>query len=81
VLPTGTLVSETQKCAPKYKSSKEGFMVICCGNAFRNQKLKLVAIVKAKNNMIVQGHQSRLHFCLLLQTERSMGAYFGNGLP
>lgn len=39
--PIGTLVFERQKCAPEYKSSKEGFMVMCSGNASRNPKLKL----------------------------------------
>jgi hypothetical protein len=47
-LPTTTLVFEIQKCAPGHKSSKEHLAVICCGNASRNHKLKLVVIRKGK---------------------------------
>jgi hypothetical protein len=45
-LPTRTL--ERQKCAPGHKSSKECLKVMCCGNASRNHKLKLVVTGKAK---------------------------------
>jgi hypothetical protein len=44
---------------------------MCCGNASRNQKLKLVMIEKAKK-LIIQGYLSKQHSCPLLQPERSM---------
>jgi hypothetical protein len=49
-LPIRTLTFEKQKCAPGHKSSKECLTVICCGNASRNHKLKLVETGKAKNH-------------------------------
>jgi hypothetical protein len=42
------LVFERHKCAPEHKSSKECLMVMSYGNAFRNDKLKLVVIGKAQ---------------------------------
>jgi hypothetical protein len=41
-------VFERQKCAPEYKSSKEHLTGVCCGNALRNHKLRLVVLGKAK---------------------------------
>jgi hypothetical protein len=46
-LPTTPAV-EREKCGLGYKSSKERLTVMCCGNASRNHKLKLVVIGKAK---------------------------------
>jgi hypothetical protein len=43
-----TVVFERQKCAPRHKSSKQCLMVMCCGNASRSHKLKLVVTRKAK---------------------------------
>jgi hypothetical protein len=47
-LPTRTLLSERQKRVSGHKSSKERLMVMCCGNASGNHKLKLAVIGKAK---------------------------------
>jgi hypothetical protein len=71
-LPTRTLSFERQKCAPGHKLSEEHLTVLCCGNVFRNHKLKLAVIGKAKETMIILGCQSKLHSCPLLQPERSV---------
>jgi hypothetical protein len=47
-LPTKTLASEREKCAPGHILSKEHLVVMCCGNASGCHKLKLVVIVKAR---------------------------------
>jgi hypothetical protein len=47
-LPTRTLAFERAKCAPEQKSSTERLMFMHCGNASRNQKMKLVVTGKAK---------------------------------
>jgi hypothetical protein len=49
-LPTRTLAFKGQMSVPGHKSSKGHLVVLCCGNAFRNYKLKLVVIEKAKNH-------------------------------
>lgn len=68
-----TLALERQTCAPGHKSSKEYAMVMCCGSAPGNHKIKLAVTGNAKKeeNMITQGCQNKLHPCLL-QSERSM---------
>jgi hypothetical protein len=47
-LPIRITMSERKKCAVNHKSLKECLTVACCGNAWRNNKLKLVVIRKAK---------------------------------
>jgi hypothetical protein len=39
---------------------------MCCGNASENCKLKLGVIGKSKKTTIVQGYQSKLYSCQLL---------------
>jgi hypothetical protein len=47
-LPARTSVFKKQKFAPEHKLSAECFTVMCCGNEFENQRLKIVVTGKVK---------------------------------
>jgi hypothetical protein len=49
-LPTEALAFQRQKCVPKHKLSKEYLIVMCCRNACRKHKFKLVATENPKNH-------------------------------
>jgi hypothetical protein len=71
-LPTRTLAFERQKCAPRLKSSKECLMVMCCGNASGNHKLKMVVIGKAKTPQSFKGTKAN---CIPVHYYNQKGAW------
>jgi hypothetical protein len=63
-LLTGILTFEREKCAPRYKLSEECLMIMCCGNASGNDKVKLVVIRKAKKPLSFNGTEAN---CITVQ--------------
>jgi hypothetical protein len=71
-LPTRTLVFERHKCAPGHKSSKERHMVMCCGNASENHKLKFIVVRQAKKPQSFKGTEAN---CIPVHYYNQKGAW------